>query len=141
MYKRLLEGWRAAAHIGEAVQKDFGESRMEIFSERIEGSDTLVCDSSELAGKLVRFCKNFPMAELFYHPDSAYGFVAQVRCCCSHETIRGCCRANGCSRSRILVLLQPEYDPDPEIRKNKIREEADRNLASTGSCCSGEASC
>lgn len=128
MHKRFLEGWRAAAHIGVAVQEDFGDSGLEIYVDRQEGSEAYVCRTGEVAVQLARFCNQFPIAELHYHPDSAYGFVAQVRCCCNHEMVRGCCREEGCSRSRILVLLQSEFNPLPEERRKAVFQAADREL-------------
>jgi hypothetical protein len=80
------------------------------------------CFQEGLEGVLHALCTDFPRAEVQYHPDSAYGFVAQIRCCCGSTGSQGCCRCSGQdSASVTLVLSRKKTGGNAQITPNGTR--------------------
>lgn len=117
MHEKFAEGWRAATYVGGGLLSDFPGAMVEVSIEAGDRVERRVCRVQDAGRVIGELCRNFPRASVYYHPDSAYGFIAQVRCHCSHEKAPGCCRAQGHERARVLVVLQPTAEQDtPEFR-------------------------
>ena len=123
MHEEFAEGWRAVGYVSSGITADFGEKSLH--------HDTLLEVTLHARGKVVRrlcaahefgkvataLCQGFPRASVYYHPGSAYGFIAQIRCHCGREASPGCCRAGGAECATVTVVLARE--PAPEQRRSR----------------------
>ena len=107
MHEKFRESWKAAAYIASGLHSDFPNEKFMVqqyFRDRITER---VCTASDAGHVIEDFCKQFPLATVYYHGESSFGFIAQVRCHCQHEKSRGCCRDGHHHRAKILVTLAP----------------------------------
>lgn len=110
MHEKFREAWKGAAYVASGLHSDFPDARMEITFHYRDRIVRRACSAREAGHVMEEFCRKFPMASVYYHGDSAYGFIAQLRCHCSHEKSRGCCRDGGHHRAKILVTLLPKSE-------------------------------
>ena len=111
MHEKFREAWKAAGYIAAGLNNDFPGSKMEVAFHYRDAIDQTVCPVKEAGVVIERYCRKFPMATVYYHGTSAYGFVAQLRCHCGHEKSKGCCREGNHHRAKILVTLVPAEEP------------------------------
>ena len=110
MHEKFREAWKGAAYIASGLHGDFPESDVEIALHCRDKVIRRTCSVREAGHIMEEMCRQFPMASVYYHGDSAYGFVAQIRCHCSHEKSRGCCREGHHHRAKVLVTLVPKEE-------------------------------
>lgn len=124
MHEKFADSLRAATFVASGIHTDFPQSTLEITLESPQGGIRRECPSEKIGPLLGDLCARFPRASVYYHPKSAYGFVAQIRCHCGTEKAPGCCRANGRDRAWVLVTLKPAPDADRNAIHAAIVEEA-----------------
>lgn len=107
MHEKFREAWKGAAYVASGLHGDFPEAEVEIVLQIRDKTQRRVCAVREAGHVMEELCRTFPMASVYYHGDSAYGFVAQIRCHCAHEKSRGCCRDGHHHRAKLLVTLLP----------------------------------
>jgi len=107
MHERFTSGLRAAAYVGSGLQTDLGDVMVEVSFHHRDRVVRRVCSTRDAGNVVGDFCKDFPKATVYYHTDSAYGFVAQVRCHCEQEKTPGCCKHGGHHRAHVLVVRLP----------------------------------
>ena len=126
MHERFAEGWRAAGYVSSGIATDFGEDSIhhdaliEVTLHARGKVARKVCKAHEVGKVASELCHGFPRATVYYHPDSAYGFVAQIRCHCGHEKSSGCCRANGAERATVTVVLA--QDSSSNVQRESTTE-------------------
>lgn len=119
MHEKFREAWKAAGYVAAGLTADFPDQKLLVayhFKDRIEERE---CTAREVGHVIERYCRKFPLATVYYHGVSAYGFVAQIRCHCGREKSRGCCRDGRHHRAKILVTLVPaEKDASAPVRES-----------------------
>jgi hypothetical protein len=110
MHEKFREAWKGAAYVASGLHSDFPDVNLELTMYSRDKVIKRVCTPNEVGHVMEELCKQFPMASVYYHGDSAYGFVAQIRCHCRHEKSRGCCRDGGHHRAKLMVTLLPREE-------------------------------
>lgn len=110
MHEKFREAWKAAGYVASGLVSDFPGGNVEVAFHYRDQVEQTVCPVGEAGRIIERYSLKFPMATVYYHGTSAYGFVAQLRCHCSREKSRGCCRDGHHHRAKILVTLVPADD-------------------------------
>jgi hypothetical protein len=105
MHEKFREAWKAAGYIASGLNSDFPGQNVEVTFHSRGGIEKTVCPVKDTGHVIELYCRKFPMATVYYHGDSAYGFAAELRCHCGHEKSRGCCKEGGHHRAKILVSL------------------------------------
>lgn len=105
MHEKFREAWKAAGYVASGLNGDFPGERLEVSFHRRGLVDKKVCGVREVGPVIEGYCRKFPMATVYYHGKSAYGFAAELRCHCGHEKSRGCCKDGGYHRAKVLVNL------------------------------------
>ena len=105
MHEKFREAWKAAGYVASGLTTDFPDAKVEVALHVRDRVERTVCSVREAGTVIERYCRKFPLATVYYHGTSAYGFVAQVRCHCSREKSRGCCRDGNFRRAKVLVSL------------------------------------
>jgi len=105
LHETIAEGWRVAPLLHERLRRDFPEGTAVLTVHQGHETERHEVPVDQLGPLLDRWCRHFPQARLEYHPESAYGFVAQAGCHCSCEGSAGCCMAKGAGRTRLLVVI------------------------------------
>ena len=119
MHEKFREAWKGAAYVASGLHSDFPEAMVEVALHCRDRVTKRVCKSSEAGRVMEELSQKFPMASVYYHGDSTYGFVAQIRCHCGHEKSRGCCRDSGHHRAKILVTIVPAPEP-AEVERTPV---------------------
>lgn len=107
MHEKFREAWKAAGYVASGLGGDFPGQKVEVAYHCRDAVQKTVCPVREAGRVIERYCQKFPMATVYYHGASAFGFAAEVRCHCSHEKSRGCCKDGGHHRAKVLVTLVP----------------------------------
>lgn len=105
MHEKFREAWKAASYVASGLANDFPGQQFEIVFQGRGRMEQRVCSARESVRIIEEYCRKFPMATVYYHGTEAYGFVAQIRCHCSREKSRGCCKEGRQHRAKILVSL------------------------------------
>ena len=114
MHEKFREAWKAAGYIASGLSGDFPGQRMEVSFHYRGAVDRTVCGLKDVGHVIEVYCRKFPMATVYYHGNTAYGFAAELRCHCGHEKSHGCCKDGGHHRAKVLVnLVQAEEKVGP----------------------------
>jgi hypothetical protein len=119
MHEKFRESWKGAAYVASGLHSDFPDSQVEVALHYRDKVRVRVCSTHEAGHIMEDLCKEFPMASVYYHGDSAYGFVAQIRCHCRHEKSHRCCREGRHHRAKILVTLVPS-EKESDVEKPQV---------------------
>lgn len=110
MEENFAEGWRAAAFVAQGIAADAptacpgGETMLEVTLHKRGKLVRRFCFLDTLERVVGALCAEFPRAVVQYHPDSAYGFIAQIRCICGNIGSEGCCRFDGHDHATVTVV-------------------------------------
>lgn len=121
MEERFTEGWRAAGFVAEGIASDFGgngasaEMVLEVTLHRRETVLRKFCPLDALESVVSAFCADFPRAAVQCHPDSAYGFVAQIKCQCIRSGSEGCCMGSGHDCATVTIVMSRETDASSDV--------------------------
>ncbi len=103
MREKFRESDKAASYVSTGLQSQFPSATAEVIHVARNWPQRVTCDIREIGPVLQRMCRSFPMAAVEYHPDNAYGFVAEIEC--HGERARGPFRSRKPDRERIVILL------------------------------------
>ena len=114
MHEKFREAWKAASYVASGLENDFPGQHLEITFQYKDRVIQRTCTAKD-AGKLIEeYCQKFPLATVYYHGAEGYGFVAQIRCHCSREKSKGCCKEGRHHRAKILISLAPVQENVPQ---------------------------
>jgi len=114
MHEKFRETWKAASYVASGLEGDFSGQQLEITFTYRDQAERRVCTPREAGRILEEYCRKFPLATVYYHGKEAYGFIAQIRCHCSREKSRGCCREGRHHRAKILIGLAEVNEGAPQ---------------------------
>ncbi len=96
MTESFRESGKAAGYVSSGLSHDFPDATAEVVQVTGRGCKQRVCETKDIHQVLKEMCRDFGPSRVDYHPNNAYGFVAQIH---SGD-------ANGASRpSRVFVIL------------------------------------
>ena len=107
MHEKFREAWKAAGYIASGLNSDFPGQNVEVAYHARGTVEKTICAVKDTGRVIEVYCRKFPMATVYYHGKSAFGFAAELRCHCGHERSRGCCKDGGQHRAKIMVSLVP----------------------------------
>ncbi len=105
MHERFNDGRRAGAYVYSGILGDYPTATFQLEFCRRKNCVTHECTASQLGHFLTLYCAKFPMASVYYTPDSRDGVIARIRCHCSHEGNASCCVTGGHHHAKVLVRL------------------------------------
>ena len=103
MREKFRESDKAASYVSSGLLSQFPSATAEVIHVARSRPHRVTCEIRELGPVLQRMCRSFPMAAVEYHPDNAYGFVAEIQC--HGESNKGSFRARKPDRERVVILL------------------------------------
>ena len=96
MSESFREAGKAAGYVSSALSHDFPDATAEVIHVTARGSKQRVCETKDIDQILKEMCRDFGPSRVDYHPNNAYGFVAQIH---SGDN-------NGAARpARVFVIL------------------------------------
>jgi len=107
MHEKFREPWKAASYVASGLKSDFPDRNLEVQSSYRDRVEKTVCSTKEVGHVIETFCRKFPLASVYYHGTEGFGVAAEIRCHCSHEKSKGCCRVGHHHRAKILVNVVP----------------------------------
>lgn len=107
MHEKFREAWKAANYIGSGLAGDFPGTQVEITYHYRGQVETCRCPVNEASRVIERYSLKFPMATVYYHGKTDYGIIAELRCHCSREKSRGCCKDSHNHRAKVLIAPIP----------------------------------
>lgn len=107
MHEKFREAWKAAGYIASGLNSEFPGQMMEVVYHSRGYVEKTRCLVKDVGHVIEGYSRKFPMATVYYHGTDATGCAAELRCHCSHEKSRGCCKDSGHHRAKILVSLVP----------------------------------
>ncbi len=103
MREKFRESDKAASYVSSGLLSQFPSATAEVIHVTRNRPRRVTCEIREIGPVLQRMCRHFPMTAVEYHPDNAYGFVAEIEC--HGERAKGPFRARKPNRERIVILL------------------------------------
>ena len=80
MYQTFNDSAKAVDYVATGLARDFPDATAEVIQVVNNRPRRVSCKISEVEALLQQACKGFPKASVEYHPENAYGFVAEIRC-------------------------------------------------------------
>jgi len=103
MREKFREGWRASGYVTDALRIDHPDATVEFVHEKRGVALRHRGNLHDIHRLLDQALVGFPKASVYYHADSSPGYIAQLRCHCSHEKGRTCCKHNGHHRAKVYI--------------------------------------
>lgn len=105
MHEKFREAWKAASYVASGLISDFPDKKLEVTYMFRGRSETTRCSAKEVGPVIEVYCRKFPKATVYYHGSGGYEVAAEIRCHCSHEKSKGCCKDGHQHRAKILVSV------------------------------------
>lgn len=78
MTENFREPGKAAAYVSAGLTHDFPDATAEVIWLAPKRSAQRLCAIDEIGDVLKQLCRDFGPARVEYHPNNAYGFVAEI---------------------------------------------------------------
>ncbi|MDK1020945.1 MAG: hypothetical protein QGD90_04850 [Candidatus Hydrogenedentes bacterium] len=80
MTESFREPGKAASYVSSGLSHDFPDATVEIIRLAGHGRKQRVCETKDIDEVLKEMCRGSGPSRVDYHPNNAYGFVAQIDC-------------------------------------------------------------